>query len=256
MTKVPCIRYAIGAAALAAALISGCSSSPSEPEVHKRASYFEVVGVFATPSKGIADMTYAKGNLWIADEEAPGLIYRVDPASGKVLSSAATASGPPSAICTDGTYLYAADGPGGEVRRYTVTPRLEELASFPTGLADIRGMFFHAGDFYVYDAATRAVYEFNTLWMAGESWRAGEGEETIRGMERAAGRAWSADWKNGWLNRHYETNFDVERKFCTPGWHPAGLAWDGNYLFLGDTGSRRVYKLDISTAPEAPHERI
>jgi len=242
-------KCVIGAAALAAALLCGCSSSPSEPEVHKRASYFEVVAVFAAPGKGLADMTYAAGSLWIADEEAPGLVYRVDPASGKVLSSAAPASGPPSAICTDGTYLYAASGPDGEVHRYAVTPRMEELATFSTGLADIRGMYFYAGDFYVYDAATRAVYEFGIGWTAGESWRAGAGDETIRGFERAAGRVWSADWRDGWLNRHRKTNFDVDRKFCTPGWHPAGLAWDGNYLFLGDTGSRRVYKLDISTAP-------
>lgn len=242
-------RFVIGAAALAAALLWSCSSGPGEPEVQKRTSYFEVVGVFGIPGKGLADMTYAKGIIWLADEEGPGLVYRIDPANGKVLSSASTAHGPPSALCTDGTYLYAADGDDGGVHRYSLTPRLDELAAFSTGLADIRGLYFYAGTFYVYDAATRGVYEFDTSWKPGESWRAGAGDETIRGFDRAGGRVWSADWRNGWLNRHRRMNFDVDRKFCTPGWHPAGLAWDGSYLFLGDSGARRVYQLDISTAP-------
>ncbi len=249
MTNRRTRRYVVGAAALAAALLWSCASSPSEPEVRKRASYFEVVGVFEAPGKGLADMTYAKGNVWLADEDGAGLIYRIDRANGKVLSSASTAYGPPSAVCTDGTYLYAADGAAGDVHRYALTPRLEELAGFPTGLADIRGMYFYAGTFYVYDAATRGIYEFDTAWTPGESWRTGASDETIRGFERADGRVWSADWRNGWLNRHRKANFNVDRKFCTPGWHPAGLAWDGTYLFLGDTGARRVYKLDISTAP-------
>ena len=64
-------------------------------------------------------------------------------------------------------------------------------------------------------------------------------------MTRADGRVWSADWRNGWLNRHRDEGFDVDRKFCTPGWHPAGLAWDGGYLFAGDTGARRIYKLEL-----------
>jgi DNA-binding beta-propeller fold protein YncE len=241
--------FVVGAAALAAALLCSCSSGPGEAEVQKRTSYFEVVGVFEAPGKGLADMAYAKGNIWLADEEGAGLVYRIDPANGRVLSSAATAYGPPTALCTDGTYLYAADGADGGVHRYAPTPRLDELASFSTGLADIRGMYFYGGTFYVYDGATGGVYEFDVSWTPGRSWRAGAEDETIRGFERAAGRVWSADWRNGWLNRHRKTNFDVDRKFCTPGWHPAGLAWDGAYLFLGDSGARKVYKLDISTAP-------
>jgi streptogramin lyase len=249
MTERPARIYRLGAVALAAAWLTGCGAGPEEPEVQKRTSDFDVVGTFDAPGLGLADMEYAKGNLWLADEDGVGLIYRLEPTSGKVLSSASTPHGPPTAVCTDGTYLYAADGAGGEVHRYAPTARLEELAGFPTGLADIRGMYFYAGTFYVYDAATRAVYEFDTTWTLGRSWRAGAGDETIRGFERAAGRVWSADWRNGWLNRHRRANFDLDRKFCTPGWHPAGLAWDGSYLFLGDTGARRIYKLDIATAP-------
>jgi hypothetical protein len=238
-----------GAAAVAAALACSCASGPTEPEVQKRASYFEVVGVFDAPGKGLADITYARDNLWLADEEGPGMIYRIDPANGKVLSSASTSYGPPSSLCTDGAYLYVAQGASGDVHRHSLTPRLDELAAFPTGLADVRGMYFYVGTFYVYDAATRAVYEFDAKWVRGKSWRVDAGDEMVRGFERAEGRVWSADWRNGWLNRHRIVNFDVDRKFCTPGLHPAGLAWDGTYLFLGDTGARRVYKLDISTAP-------
>ncbi|MGD8719002.1 MAG: hypothetical protein PVH29_09295 [Candidatus Zixiibacteriota bacterium] len=239
----------VAAGALAAALVTSCSSGPEAAEEYKRESYFEVVGWFETPDKGLADLTYVDGHLWVADEEGAGLIYKVDPANGSILSFVGTTYGPPSAICSDGTYLYVASRDTGDVWRHRITPRMEELATFPTGLADIRAMFYEDGTFYVLDAGTRAVYEYDDGWNRGSIRRVGTGEESIRGMTRAGGRTWSADWRDGWLNRHRTSNFDVDRKFCTPGWHPAGLAWDGTYLFLGDTGARRIYKLDISTAP-------
>jgi hypothetical protein len=241
--------YVVNGALLAAAALMSCSSSPSAPELPKRTSYFEVVQFFKTPGKGLADMTYTERHIWLADEEGAGTIYKIDPVNGSVLSSVTPSYGPPTALCTDGTYLYAAHGATGNVYRHGLEPRLVELAHFPTGLADIRGMYFYAGTFYAFDQATRGIYEFNAEWALGRSWHMGPGEENIRGLERADGRVWSADWRNGWLNRHREAGYDVDRKFCTPGWHPAGLAWDGNYLFLGDTGSRSIYKLDLKAKP-------
>jgi DNA-binding beta-propeller fold protein YncE len=240
---------ALAAAALATTLTLGCSSGATAPEEAKRESYFEVVGYYAAPGKGTADMTYAGGYIWLADEDADGMIYKIEPASGSVVSAAGTSYGPPSAICNDGVYIYAAAADTGVVCRHRLSPRLEELAYFPTGLSQVRGMFYDAGTFYVFDQATSAVYEFDDDWARLRWTRVGAGEEWLRGMERAGNRTWSADWRGGWLNRHRRAGFDIDRKFCTPGWHPAGLAWDGNYLYLGDTGARRVYKLDIATAP-------
>jgi hypothetical protein len=244
------VRQAISrlacAASFASAWIAGCGSNPTAPEPQKRTSYFEVVRRFEAPGKGLGDIAYGKGHLWVADEDGAGAIYKLEPESGSVLSSVTPSYGAPTALCTDGSYLYAAHGASGDVYRHGMEPRLPELAHFTTGLADIRGIYFYAGNFYLFDQATRGVYEFGADWSAGRSWRAGGRDETIRGMTRADGRVWSADWRNGWLNRHAEAGFDVDRKFCTPGWHPAGLAWDGNYLFLGDTGSRRIYKLELN----------
>lgn len=244
--KTAASSYVLGCAvALASALVAGCTSAPSAPEVNKRTSYFDVIQRFPTPGKGLADITFAKRHIWLADEEGAGLIYKIDPSTGSVLSSVTPSYGPPSALCTDGAYLYVAHGATGDVYRHALEPRLRELARFPTGLADIRGMYFDAGNFYVFDQATRGVYEFDGEWNRERTWRAGGEDETLRGMTKADGRVWSADWRDGWLNRHRDEGFDVDRKFCTPGWHPAGLAWDGGYLFVGDTGSRRVYKLEL-----------
>lgn len=242
--KCAVLRLA-GAASFASAWLVACDAVPSAPQPQKRISYFEVVRSFETPGKGLGDITYAKGRIWVADEERGGRIYKLEPESGSVLSSVTPSYGVPTALCTDGSYLYAAHGTTGDVYRHGLEPRLPELAHFSTGLADIRGLYFYAGNFYLFDQATRGVYEFDAGWKAGRSWRAGGRDEIIRGMTRAEGRVWSADWRNGWLNRHAEGNFEVDRKFCTPGWHPAGLAWDGDYLFLGDTGSRRIYKLEL-----------
>ncbi len=238
----------VGAAALGAAVLVSCAEGPSGPEAKKRFSHFKIVQKLKVPSRAIADMTYAKGHIWLADEDGAGLVYRIDPTTGSVVSSAGTSYGTPSAICSDGTYLYVAHGATGYVWRHRLEPRLEELASFPTGLADVRGMYFYEGTFYLFDQATAGVYEFDKNWSPGRTWRVGEGEEFIRGMTRADGRVWSADWRNGWLNRHRKANFDVDWKFCTLGQHPAGLAWDGAYLFLGELGAGEVYKLDIRPA--------
>ncbi len=239
--------YALAcSAALTSALLVGCASAPSAPDVQKRTSYFRVVQRFKTPGNGRADITSAKRHVWGADEEGAGLIYKIDPSTGSVLSSVTPRYGPPSALCTDGAYLYVAHGVTGDVYRHVLEPRLRELTHFSTGLADVRGMYFDAGNFYVFDQATRGMYEFDAEWKPGRSWRVGREDETIRGLTKADGRVWSADWRDGWLNRHRVVGFDVDRKFCAPGWHPAGLAWDDGYLFVGDTGSRRIYKLQLN----------
>jgi len=239
----------LGAAASAAALLLSCGGGAAAPEEQKRQSYFEVVAWFKTPGKGLADFTWARDQLWLADEEGAGTIYKLDPANGRVVAFVGTSYGPPSALCSDGAFLYVAHGDTGDVYRHELTPRLEERARFATGLANIRGMYYYDGTFYLFDQATGGVYEFDDSWNAGRVWRVGPGEETIRGLTRADGRIWSADWREGWLNRHRRGSFELDLKFCTPGWHPAGVAWDGTYLYLGDTGARRIYKLDISTAP-------
>lgn len=233
--------------ALAALLWASCAEGPAAPAVEKRTSYFPVKDSWEAPGRGLVDLTFAKGVIWLADDDGPGLIYKIDPATGSVLSSVGTVYGPPAALCTDGTYLYVAAADTGDVWKHQLGPRLEELASFPTGLTDIRGLFYDAGKFYVWDQATRTVFEYNDKWERLGSWRVGPGEEYIRGMTRIEGRVWSADYAYGWLNRHRLVNFDIDRKFCTPGYHPAGLAWDGTYLYLGDAAARRVYKIDIST---------
>lgn len=250
MTPRRLSRAALAApAALAALWLAGCAGEGAGPSPQKRESYFEVVKTYAAPGKGMVDLTYAGGSIWLADADRAGLIYRLEPTTGSVLSSAGTSYGPPSAICSDGAYLYVAAADTGDVWRHKLSGRMEELEHFPTGLADIRGMFYRDAHFYLFDQETCGIYEFDRDWQPGASWRVGEGEERIRGMTYADGRVWSADHRGGWLNRHWKNSYDVERKFCTPGWHPAGLAWDGGYLFLGDAAAKRISKLDISTAP-------
>ncbi len=239
----------LAAAALAAALLIACAEGPGGPAPRKRQSYFEVLSSVPAPGRGLADLTYTHGYIWLADENLAGTIYKIKPSDGSVVSSAGTSHGPPTAICSDGAYLYVADGDTGDVWRHELSSRMEALDHFPTGLADVRGMYYDAGRFYVWDQATFAVYEFDASWQPGGSWPVGQDEEWIRGMTNADGRVWSADWRNGWLNRHKQGDFGIQREYCTPGQHPSGLGWDGSYLYLGDAGARRIYKLDISTAP-------
>lgn len=223
----------------------GCSDGADE-YVEKRQSYFPVVGGFEAPGRGTADIAYAKGVLWIADDDDDGTIYRVNPATGSVLSSIHPAYGPPGALCAEGDYLYVAAADTGAVYKHELNPRLVERETFETGLADIRGLYAAGGKFYVYDQATRAVYEFDAAWTPGPSYAVGPGDKSLRGFAYFKNRVWSADNRDGWINRHGTANFDVADTYCTPGYHPCGLAWDGSHLFLGDGGARKIYKLKIT----------
>jgi len=246
------LRHLIGSAAfLAVVIVTAACDGGGTAAPEKRESYFEIVKVIPAPAKGLVDLTYGRGYLWVADEGDGGVLYKLDAATGDVIFSVGTSYGRPAALCSDGEHLYVAARDSGDVWRHTFDARLTETASYPTGLADVRGMYYDPGrrSFFLFDQATAAVYEFDAAWNLRREWRVGEKTEMIRGLCLADGRIWSADWRNGWLNRHDAASFDIERKFCTYGQHPAGLGWDGAYLFLGDTGRRKIYKLDISTAP-------
>jgi len=236
-----------GAAAFVALTVACGEEGTRPPE--KRTSDFPVVDRLKAPGRGLVDLTYAQGYLWVADAEAPGVIYRFLPSTGSVLSSVNTGYGPPGAIASDGNYLYVAAAETGDVYQHNLSARCEELAHHATGLADVRALYCDGGKFYVFDQATAAFYEYDGDWELVASYAVGPGEEWLRGAGRFHERLWSADNRGGWLNRHRADNFDVEEKYCTPGWHAAGIAWDGTYLYSGDTDARRIYKLDVSAAP-------
>ena len=42
------------------------------------------------------------------------------------------------------------------------------------------------------------------------------------------------------------SGFEAITSFATPYSHPEGLAWDGSYLWLADSGEKKIYKIDPS----------
>jgi len=233
--------------AAAAALFWACAEGG--PLVEKRTSDFPIIDRYRAPGKGPVDLAYGAGSLWLANADGAGSIYRLNPTTGDVLSSVGTDYGPPAALCSDGAYLYVTAADTGVVHKHTLGARLDEVASFPTALANVRAMFYDAGKFYVFDQDTEAFYEFDGDFTPGPSHAVSPTPQWLRGAAHFKGRTWAADNRDGWINLYGANNWNVATKYCTPGWHPAGLAWDGAYLYLGDSAARLIYKLDVSSAP-------
>jgi sugar lactone lactonase YvrE len=240
--SVPLLIAAVAAAAI---IFIGCGDGAIEPPGEKRESYFEVVAYFDAPGDASEDMVYARDLLWVTDSDGAGTVYQLQPDNGSVRLALGVGYPAPGPITSDGNFIYVASLSDGTIHKHSMSDSFYELGEFDTGLAEIKGLFRHGGYFYAYDKQNRTLNRFDDDFDLDETYPLVVNDKNIKGMDFANGRLWAAEAKGGWLLALDET-YRIEDEFATPGPNPAGIAYDGRYLFIADTKQNRIYKLDVA----------
>ncbi len=231
--------------ALVVLLISGCDNdSPTEVPI-KRESHFEVTNVISSPGRATEDCVYAAGSLWVTDSDGDGTLFRISANNGTVQAQNQPAFGRPGSIATADGVLFVASKYGGGIYRVEATDRMNILAEYDTGLSEIRGLFRKNGTFYAYDYAENAVFELDGDFNVVNTFPIETGPRDLRGFRVINGELWSADSKRGWINTH-DDSYTVIAEYVTVCNYPRGIAWDGDYMYMGDPAGRKIYQMDIS----------
>jgi streptogramin lyase len=208
--------------------------------------------VFKSPGPQPNGLQATRDGLWIIDQADGSLATLVDYADGKVLRSFKTDTVRPSGITFDGeaiwigsTFSYenvrcdARTGavlerhptPGSTTYSMTgdPTPQRSPLAGTP--MQQVRPAAAGQGQPQLLRLAqtpsTRFQGAHGQEWRDGKLWTTSTSSRSIFCIEPKA-----------WV---------VEKRLQAPGPRPHGLAWEGRYLWHGDSDYKAFFKFDIDT---------
>jgi len=207
---------------------------------------------FKSPGPQPNGLQATKDGLWIIDQSAGSKAYLVDYADGRVLRSFETDTVRPSGITFDGEALWIGSTFSYEnVRCNATTGAVIERRPTPGSI-----MYTMAGD----PQQRRSPLAGGPLAQARPPLAAAGGPPLSRLMQEPSNRLQGAhgqEWKDGRLwttstsaRSIYEIDprsWVVQKIFRTPGNRPHGLAFEGAYLWHGDSNFAAFFKYDTSS---------
>ena len=243
------MKLAIGAGVMVAAALLMPYAAFSGDEPVKPG---EVILKFPAPGSSPSGLAWDGTHLWLADD-GTDTIYQLDPTDGRVLSSFKSPGSSPRGLVWDGKNLWHADNATRQVHRLdratgTALSALDEPATPANARRPELGGL---------------TWDGRHLWCGtvdGWSSRMNEMDQAdgstarfffTKGYPRALATDGTFIWnatdneghRVGLVYKYRLSDGLFVSQFDTPGFYPAGLAWDGHYLWCVDRGTKTIYKL-------------
>lgn len=202
-----------------------------------------VVSSCQTPWSRPAGLAYNAGVLYLSDHSSD-LIYLINPDTCAVSSSYATPGTNGRGLAHDGTNLWAADTSSDLV--YKMNPSTGVVASSFAAPADnSRGLAWDGTYLWLADEGTDLYYQINTADGSVARTRSVV-ELTADGITFKDGMLWSSDDVQDRLY-NVDSALIAQGQMAVPSGSPQGFTYDGTNLWLVDSGTDTVYKLNAST---------
>lgn len=207
---------------------------------------------FPAPGPSPQGIAWDGKHLWIVDD-GTDMVYELDPADGKVLSSFASPGGSARGIVWDGRHLWTSDDASRKIYKLAAATGRSRAAIAAPVMSTERGPSPLGG----------LAWDGQCLWsgwIAGWSSRMNRVDPTdgsvkksyfSKGYPRALTSdgefLWSAT-DNGGHRLGIIYKYDLSNGLCVsqcdaPGYYPVGLAFDGQHLWCVDQKTKRVYRL-------------
>ena len=246
--------FAAGMSGIAAGARAGeaapCDPPPLATIPLRKTGKVEIV--FKSPGPQPNGLQATKDGLWIIDQSAGSKAYLVDYADGKVLRSFETDTVRPSGITFDGEALWIGSTFSYEnVRCNAMTGAVLERRPTPGSI-----MYTMAGD-----APQRPSPLAGTPMAQPRPAAPGAGQPPLlrlaqppsnrlqgaHGQEWRDGRLWTTSTSARSIYEIEPATWVVQKIFRTPGNRPHGLAFEGRYLWHGDSNLAAFFKYDTNT---------
>ena len=207
---------------------------------------------FKSPGPQPNGLQATKDGLWIIDQSAGSRVYLVDYADGRVLRSFETDTVRPSGITFDGEALWIGSTFSYEnVRCNATTGAVIERRATPGSI-----MYTMAGD----PPQRRSPLAGGPLAQPRPGQADAAAPPLARLTQAPSNRLQGAhgqEWRDGYLwttSTSARSIYQIEPKswvvqkiFRTPGNRPHGLAFEGRYLWHGDSNLAAFFKYDTDT---------
>jgi len=213
---------------------------------------WSIVATYPIPegASGLAyDGTYLYCGIYGADGDE---VYRINPDTG---SYALLFTGPQEdafGLTYDGTYLWTTDHPGS-----SSTPAVAMQLDWDGSLLDqfdlpahyMSGIAYDHGDYWVarYYPDPGHLYKVDTGGATLDEFDAPDNQPWDLCIEN--GKLWIADYWGDTLYQVDPTTGDLLYSHASEGVDPAGIVWDGEYLWYcdnGEGGYDYLYKVDLA----------
>lgn len=208
---------------------------------------------FKSPGPQPNGLQATKEGLWIIDQSAGSKVTLVDYADGRVLRSFETDTVRPSGITFDGEALWIGSTFSYEnVRCNAMTGAVIERRPTPGSI-----MYTMAGDpparrsplagspmAQVRPAAVEAAQPAPLMRLSQTPSNRLQG---AHGQEWRDGRLWTTSTSARSIYEIEPKSWVVQKIFRTPGNRPHGLAFEGRYLWHGDSNYGAFFKFDTDT---------
>ncbi len=214
----------------------------------------EILQSFPAPSDGVRDLAWDGSTLWLLDESS-ATVYRIDPATGAIISESAIAYAAAKGLTWEGNQLWLSDATDGAARKLDLqtgnvanridTPRLPGTnTAVPSALTWFENDLW-CGTIAGWSSRVNLIDPLTgevIRWFFSKGFPEGiaaDGESIWTATHNAGDRV-------GLIYRHdYESGMFISQ-FDTPGRQPAGLAFDGEALWCADRETATIYRLAIN----------
>jgi len=210
-----------------------------------------IVATYQIPnsSSGLAwDGTYLYSGIYGSNGDQ---IYQIDPSDGSYSLAFTGPQGDAFGLTYDGTYLWTTDHPSTPAVAIQMDWTGGQLSSFNLPDRYMSGIAYDGGDFWVatYYPDPSTIYKVNSSGGTITSFTAPDNQPWDLCMEN--GYLWMADYWGDTLYRIDPSDGSVDDSHASEYVDPAGIVYDGTYLWYCDEGTGgfdNLYKVDLSGA--------
>jgi hypothetical protein len=241
---------AAGAAAVRPAEAAMCNPPALDKVPVRKTGKVEIA--FKSPGPQPNGLQATKDGLWIVDQSAGSTVYLVDYADGRVLRSFETDTVRPSGITFDGEALWIGSTFSYEnVRCNAMNGAVIERRPTPGSI-----MYAMAGDppqrrsplaGGPFAQARPGLTDASAPPLARLTQDPSNRLQGAHGQEWREGRLWTTSTSARSIYEIDVKSWVVQKIFRTPGNRPHGLAFEGRYLWHGDSNLAAFFKYDPGT---------
>ncbi|MCH8967880.1 MAG: choice-of-anchor D domain-containing protein [Planctomycetes bacterium] len=251
-TFVFCTTTVCAAAVVSAADGNAAASSRDGRKRTTAGSQWTIVATYAIP-EGASGLAWDGTNLYCGIYGSNGgQVYEIDPDTGSYSLLFTGPQGDAFGLTYDGQYLWTTDHPGGSAVpaiamkldwNGTVLEQIDLPAHYMSGIA------YDNGDFWVarYYSDPSHLFKVDAAGTVLDDFVAPDNQPWDLCM--AEGYLWMADYWGDALYKIDPATGNMLESHASEGVDPAGIVWDGQYLWYcdnGEGGNDFLYKVDLA----------
>lgn len=214
-----------------------------------RDSDFNIVAHYPIVSTSPCGLTFQNDFFFLVDRAYPGKILKLSPEDGTVIDEFESPGNRPTSITWDGDNFWTTDEESNKIYKHNtefdVVEEYQSQGDNPSGI-----VYMSDGKLYTCDWVLGKIFKYNPDDMNVEAQYEGEMNfDRFFGMAEIGEVLWCGEYYLGYLVV-FNSDFSVNKYYIAPWEHPAGIHYDGEYVWVVDISIRSLLKCEMPSEGE------